>query len=147
VKQIQLKGCSHTIRKHNFFKLHGIRKIKFMGTNVKSVCPRRLHEIIIKKCSNIVASMNSTVIYSYLSRKWIRILPPKQSIKNFSQRKTLYLTFTFGGNWLRCKYKTSSVESSTVQHLDSVRVAQQSDQKSAKFEIRPVWSQMNPGLQ
>ena len=96
MKQIQLKGCSHIITKHKFFKPHGIHKINFMGTNVKSVCLRILHEIMKKK-SNIVASMNSTVIYSYLSRKWIRTLPSEQNIKNFSQRKTLHLLSRLAG--------------------------------------------------
>jgi hypothetical protein len=41
--------------------------------------------------------MNSTVIYSYLSRKWIRILPPEQNIKKFSQRKTLHLLSRLAG--------------------------------------------------
>jgi hypothetical protein len=142
VKQIQLTGCSHIITEHKLFKPHGIHNV---GTNVKSVCPGRLHEIAKEqKFSNIVTSMNSTVVYSYLSRKWIRILPPEQRIQNISQRK--HYTFTFGGNQLRCKYKTSCVESSTVQHLDSIRVALQTDNKSAKFELIPVWSQMNLGL-
>jgi hypothetical protein len=66
--------------------------------------------------------------------------------QEFLITQNITLTFTFGGNWLRYKYKTSSVESSTVQHLDSVRVARQSDQNGAKFEISPVWSQINPGL-
>lgn len=118
-----------------------------MGTNVKSVCPGRLHEITKEqKFSNIVASMNSTVIYSYLSRKWIRICHQKK-VSRVSHNVNITLTFTFGGNWLRCKYKTSSVASSTVQHVNSIRVAWQTNgHKSAKFEISPVWSQMNPGL-
>jgi len=41
--------------------------------------------------------LNSTVIYSYLSRKWIRTLPPEQSIKNFSRRKTLHLLSRLAG--------------------------------------------------
>jgi len=89
--------------------------------------------------------MNSTVIYSYLSRKLIRILSPEQSIKNFSQRKTLHLLSRLAGT--DCDISTKPrVLRAALYDISILYESRESDQKGAKFEISPVWSQMNPGL-
>lgn len=80
--------------------------------------------------------MNSTVIYSYLSRKLIRILPPEQSIKNFSQRKTLHLLSRLAGT--DCDISTKPrVLRAALYDISILYESRESDQKGAKFEISP----------
>jgi len=86
------------------------------------------------------------MIYSYLTRKLIHILPPEQSIKNFSQCKTLRLLSRLAGT--DCDISTKPRVLRAAQYNISIlnEWRDQSDQKSAKFEISPVWSQMNSCL-